>query len=120
MIQIPIDLSAGIKPALPIKRQYAGIMGEVSGVSVQFTVPEAYATDTYHKRVEFVDATGKLFTTDEAAYNELLTKDGTTLSIILPWQWTVYGGTATIRLVFYKTDDSDTVCGCPPIPTSAR
>lgn len=109
MIQIHYDLSAGIKPAPPLKRRYAGVMGEVDGVSVAFTVPAVYADDAYRKRVEFVDVTGKLFTTDEVAYNELLMQSGTTLWLTLPWQWTVYGGTGFIRMVFYKTDDADTV-----------
>ena len=109
MIQIHYDLSAGIKPAPPLKRRYAGVMGEVDGVEVTFTVPDAYADDAYRKRVEFVDVTGKLFTTDEVAYNELLMQSGTTLRLTLPWQWTVYGSTGFIRMVFYKTDDADAV-----------
>ena len=103
MRYINIKVSEDFLTITPEKRQDAGIMGEKGAVEVVYELTSTYLG--YHKRVEFVDATGKLFTTDEAAYNELLiNRADNKYSIQLPGEWTLYGGIAHIRMVVYLTD----------------
>ena len=103
MREIIVTVSDDFLTITPEKRQNAGVMGDENAVKVLFRLTAAY--DTYRKRIEFVDVTGRLFTTDEADYIELMVSEGDrTYSLTVPGEWTVYGGTAHISIVAYKTD----------------
>ena len=103
MREIIVTVSDDFMTITPEKRQNAGVMGDENAVKVLFRLTAAY--DTYRKRIEFVDVTGRLFTTDEADYIELMVSEGDrTYSLTVPGEWTVYGGTAHISIVAYKTD----------------
>lgn len=103
MREIIVTVSDDFLTITPEKRQNAGVMGDENAVKVLFRLTAAY--DTYRKRIEFVDVTGRLFTTDEADYIELMVSEGDrAYSLTVPGEWTVYGGTAHISIVAYKTD----------------
>lgn len=103
MREIIVTVSDDFLTITPEKRQNAGVMGDENAVKVLFRLTAAY--DTYRKRIEFVDVTGRLFTTDEADYIELMVSEGDrTYSLTVPGEWTVYGGTAHISIVAYKTN----------------
>lgn len=99
MVNINYTVSDDFLTVKPEHRQAAGVMGQEKSCSVTFTLPSVVST--WHKRIEFVDTTGKLFTTDDND-ETLMVVGGNTVSITLPWEWTVYGGTAFIRLVAYS------------------
>lgn len=108
MREIIVTVSDDFLTITPEKRQDAGVMGDENAVKVLFRLTAAY--DTYRKRIEFVDVTGRLFTTDEADYIELMVSEGDrTYSLTVPGEWTVYGGTAHISIVAYKTDQDGEV-----------
>lgn len=102
MVKIAYTISDDFLTVTPKHRQSAGVMGQAQACTVTFKVP--LGVTYWHKRIEFVDTTGKLFTTDEEGYNELLKYENGEASVTLPWQWTVYGGTAFVRLVAYNVD----------------
>ena len=101
MVNINYKVSDDFLTVTPEHRQAAGVMGQAKACTVTFTLPSVVST--WHKRIEFVDTTGKLFTTDDND-ETLMVVSGNTVSITLPWEWTVYGGTAFIRLVAYSVD----------------
>lgn len=102
MVKIAYTISDDFLTVTPKHRQAAGVMGQAQACTVTFKVP--LGVTYWHKRIEFVDTTGKLFTTDEEGYNELLKYENGEASVTLPWQWTVYGGTAFVRFVAYNVD----------------
>ena len=102
MVKITYTISDDFLTVSPKHRQAAGVMGQAQACTVTFKVP--LGVTYWHKRIEFVDTTGKLFTTDEEGYNELLKYENGEASVTLPWQWTVYGGTAFVRFVAYNVD----------------
>lgn len=102
MVKIAYTISDDFLTVTPKHRQAAGVMGQAQACTVTFKVP--LGVTYWNKRIEFVDTTGKLFTTDEEGYNELLKYENGEASVTLPWQWTVYGGTAFVRFVAYNVD----------------
>jgi hypothetical protein len=104
MVNIEYTVSDDFLTVEPKHRQVAGVMGQAKACTVTFQLPTEQSN--WAKRIEFLDTTGKMFTTDEDGYDDLLvvSEDGREVSITLPWQWTVYGGTAYIRLVVNSVD----------------
>lgn len=86
---------SGVKPIAP---QDAGVRGEHKATNVVFNLDASLIKPEYKYRFEYVDGFSGLDTT------EFVQPVGSTVSILLPVEWTAGGGCGTLRLCIAALD----------------
>ena len=86
---------SGVKPIAP---QDAGVRGEHKATNVVFNLDASLVKPEYKYRFEYVDGFSGFDTT------EFVQPVGSTVSILLPVEWTAGGGCGTLRLCIVALD----------------
>ena len=86
---------SGVKPIAP---QDAGVRGEHKATNVVFNLDASLIKPEYKYRFEYVDGFSGFDTT------EFVQPVGSTVSILLPVEWTAGGGCGTLRLCIVALD----------------
>ncbi len=82
---------------VPNTPQHAGVQGDHQATAVVFTLPTAWIEADYLVRAEYIDGAGAFDTTP------FLEVDSQTVTVPLPFAWTMAGGLAEIRLAAATT-----------------
>lgn len=93
-----IEYTASPSGVMPIAPQDAGVRGEHKATNVVFNLDASLIKPEYKYRFEYVDGFSGFDTT------EFVQPVGSTVSILLPVEWTAGGGCGTLRLCIVALD----------------